>query len=159
MKNAQKLILMLAATFAAGLLFVNVYTSVVDAPNWGREIPASINAAREYFRPANPGTFFRIVSPVNQMLTLLALIVCWRLGKRARVYCALALLTAICLDVFTFAYFYPRNQILFVDPIDSADALRAAWSQWTTMNWFRSGVAVLNIIFDFAALMLVSKNG
>ena len=159
----RKSLLILATTFAAGLLFVNVYTSIVDAVSWGSNIPASIQAAREYFKVVNPGSFFRIFSPVNQILTLLALIACWRTNKRIRIYCALALLSAVAVDAFTFAYFYPRNEIMFSYPINTnvdinnVDVIKAAWSQWSSMNWVRSGIEVVNIGFDFAALILLSK--
>jgi hypothetical protein len=153
----RKTILILAAIFASGILFVNVYTSIVDVPNWGRDLPGSIMAAREYFRAANPGTFFRVVSPINQVLGLLALIVCWRAGSRIRIYCALALICAVVGDIFTFAYFYPRNGIMFVAPID-VDAIRTALAEWSTMNWVRSAVVALEVVFDFLALILVAKH-
>jgi hypothetical protein len=158
MRAIRKLFLMSAATFTAGLLFVNIYNSIVDAPNWGHDIPASLNAAREYFAVANAGTFFRVVSPANQILTLLALIVCWRAGARVRIYCAIALAFAVGVDVFTFGYFYPRLHILFGAAIDpNVDVLRAAWSEWSSMNWVRSAISAVGLIFDFAALSLVSK--
>lgn len=159
----KKSLLILATTFAAGLLFVNVYNSLVDAVSWGNNIPTSIQTAREYFKVVNPGSFFRVFSPVNQVLTLLALIACWKTNKRIRIYCALALLSAVAVDAFTFAYFFPRNEIMFSSPINTnvdinnVDAIRAAWNQWTSMNWFRSGVEVINIVFDFAALIFLSK--
>lgn len=154
----KKSILILAATFAAGLLFVNIYNSVVDAPNWGRDIPASLNAARSYFVVANPGTFYRFVSPINQVLTLLALIVCWREGKKMRMLIAVALLFAVAADVMTFGFFYPRNEIMFVAPLDpNVEALRSTWSQWSTMNWVRSAICGVVVIFDYLALITVAK--
>jgi len=67
-------VLALAVTFAAGLLFVNVYNSVVDATHWGSNVPVSIESARAYFKAATPGTFFRVASPLNQILALAALL-------------------------------------------------------------------------------------
>ena len=154
----KKTILILSAIVASGILFVNVYTSVVDAQNWGRDIPASLIDAREYFRAANPGTFFRLISPVNQLLTLLALVICWRAGKKVRIYCGIALLCAVASEALTFAYFYPRNAIMFTDPLDpNTEALKAMWSQWTTMNWCRSAIIATEVVFDFLALMLVAR--
>jgi len=154
----KKTILILSAIVASGILFVNVYTSVVDAQNWGRDIPASLIDAREYFRAANPGTFFRVISPVNQLLTLLALVICWRAGKKVRIYCGIALLCAVASEALTFAYFYPRNAIMFTDPLDpNTEALKAMWSQWTTMNWCRSAIIATEVVFDFLALMLVAR--
>src|SRR5258706_8565498 len=174
----RKTILILAAVFASGLLFVNVYTSVVDAQNWGHDIPNSLMAAREYFSVANPGTFFRVASPTSQVLALLALIICWNSPParggvapasgdevvggwpRVRIYCAAALVLAVSVDLFTFAYFYPRNDIMFVAPLTTdTEALKTAWSGWTTMNWPRSGILAAQVIIDHLALMRVAKSG
>ena len=130
---------------------------MVDAPNWGHDIPNSLMAAREYFKAANPGTFFRIFSPANQMITLLAFVVCWGAGKQVRIYCGLALLLAVTTDVMTFAFFYPRNDIMFVAPITDLDLVRNAWSEWTRVNWIRSAVCLGNLSFDLAALLKVAK--
>ena len=155
MKSIQTLLLILAATVASGLLFVNVYTSMVDAPNWGRDVPASIMAAREYFSVANPGTFFRIFSPVNQVLALLAVVVSWWAPKGTFAICVAALVLAVSADIFTFAYFYPRNDIMFVNPIENVDAIRTALSGWRSMNWIRSGMIVVNVVLDYLALMRI----
>ena len=131
----RKLTLILATTFVAGLLFVNIYNSMVDAPSWGSNFPTSIQTARDYFKIVNPGNFFRIFSPINQVLSLLALIVCWKVNKKVRMYCALALIFAVTSDAFTFAYFYPRNEIMFHSSIDTnLDGIKTAWSQWSSMS-------------------------
>ena len=153
MNKLRTVIICLAATIAAGLLFTNIYTSVVDAPNWGHDIPASIEAARAYFNPGNPGTFFRIFSPALQIVTLVALVLCWRVDKRVRYYLLAALVFAVATDAMTFAYFYPRNDIMFVNPVaGNVETIRSAWSQWSTMNWPRSAIVAIGLIFDFAAL-------
>jgi len=69
MKNV---LLFLSVGIASGLLFVNIYTSLIDAKSWGSDIPNSIAKAREYFQTVNPGNFFRLFSPVNQVMALLA---------------------------------------------------------------------------------------
>ena len=157
MKYAQWLVLSLAAMFAAGLLFVNVYNSIVDAPNWGRDIPASINAAREYFQIANPGRFFRLASPINQGLALIALIAAWPAGRWPRILYGVALATALLADVMTFAYFYPRNAIMFNDPITDIDAVRSAWAGWSATNWLRSAICAVTVACNFVGLFLVTS--
>lgn len=154
----RKSILILATTFAAGLLFVNIYNSLIDAVSWGSNIPASIQVTREYFKVVNPGDFYRFFSPVNQVLTLLGLILCWKADKKIRLYCGMALLFALVSDAFTFGYFYPRNEIMFGSQIETnLDAIKLAWIEWSSMNWLRSGMVMLNVIFDFAALNLLIK--
>src|SRR5690349_11716915 len=134
MRSIQTLLLILAATVASGLLFVNIYTSMVDAANWGRDVPASIVAAREYFSVANPGTFFRIFSPINQVLALAAAVAAWWAPKGTFSICVAALILSVSVDIFTFTYFYPRNDIMFVAPIENIDAIRTALSGWRSMN-------------------------
>jgi hypothetical protein len=153
MDLVRKLFICLAATFAAGLLFVNIYNSVVDTPNWGGNIPASIQASRDYFRFATPATFYRVISPLGQILTLLALILCWTADRRVRYFLLAALVLAVAADPLTFGYFYPRNKIMFIDPIEgNVAAIRSAFAQWATVNWIRSAVVAAGLLFDFAAL-------
>lgn len=151
------ILLGLSASVAAGILFVNLYNSLVDAPNWGADLPNSVMAARQYFTVANPGNFFRIISPLNQVLALIAVIVCWKFGRER--YIAIAsLVIAVLADVFTFGYFYPRNEILFMAPIEaSVDTIRLAWEQWSTMNWFRSTMCVVNTVLALTLLVTASK--
>jgi hypothetical protein len=154
MNNLRGIAICLAASLAAGLLFANLYTSIVDAPNWGRDIPASIEAARNYFAVANPGTFFRVFSPLLQIVTLIALISCWTFDTRIRYYLLAALVLAVATDMMTFAYFYPRNAIMFQNPLDgNTDAIRTAWKEWTLMNWPRSVMIAIGLFLDFAALL------
>ena len=131
--------------FASGLLFVNVYTSLVDATSWAASLPDSAYTARNYFKTVNPGSFFRIFSPVHQFLVLLLLIVCWKMGAGMRWLCFAALVLAIGADAFTFAYFYPRNTIIFTGQ-DPAVVERAV-HEWATMNWLRSAMLALALCF------------
>jgi len=157
MKPILTIVLILAATVASGILFANIYTSMVDAPNWAHDVPASIVAAREYFSVKNPGTFFRVFSPVNQVLALLAVVVSWWAPKGTFPICVAALILAVAVDIFTFAYFYPRNEIMFVAPIDNVDAIRSALSGWRNMNWIRSGLIAIVVFLDFLALVKISQ--
>lgn len=149
----RHILLALSAASAAGLLYANLYTSIVDAPNWGADIPRSIVTARAYFSEANPGHFFRIFSPANQVLALIAVILCWKNNR----YIAIAsLATAIILDVFTFGYFYPRNEILFMNAIEPS-SIRAAWHEWSNMNWVRSSLCAINAVFAFTLVISTRK--
>lgn len=154
----RRIILTVAAVLAAGLLFVNVYNSVVDAPNWGASIPASIDAARAYFAVSNPGSFYRFISPANQVVTVLALVFVWPLGWRTRILTFAALVVAVGADVMTFGFFYPRNALMFTTLPRPDDAtLHTAWSEWSTVNWIRSAVVLINVVIDHVVLAKVSK--
>ena len=65
---------------------------------------------------------------------------------------------AVSVDVFTFTYFYPRNEIMFVAPIDNVEAIRSALSGWQNMNWIRSGTIAVIVVLDYLALMKISQS-
>lgn len=152
----KTIILFSAITIASGLLLVNIYTSIVDARSWGSDIPNSIVAARAYFKMVNPGNFFRIFSPVNQVLGLAVLILFWRSSPSIRLGFGAAFVLYILADVFTFAYFYPRNDILFkTAQITDVALLKRTVAEWSTMNWLRSAIIFAGLVCSFVSLYKV----
>ena len=149
----KALLLFASMLVASGLLFTNFYTSIVDATSWGSDIPNSIGTAREYFKVVNPGNFFRLFSPVNQVLGLLVLILFWKSTPTIRLYLGIAFALYVLSDAFTFAFFYPRNEIMFeTAALTEVDKLRKAWSEWNSMNWVRSALMLAGIVFSGLAL-------
>lgn len=149
----KTIILFASIAIASGLLFVNLYTSLVDARSWGSNIPNSIATARDYFKTVNAGNFFRIFSPVNQILGLLVLIVLWKSSPSVRMCLGAAFILYILADVLTFAYFYPRNEIMFrTAQITDTDLLKKTWTEWNTMNWVRTSVVLVGLFFSFLSL-------
>lgn len=146
-------ILFASISVASGLLFVNMYTSLVDARSWGSDIPNSFAAAREYFKTVNPGNFFRIFSPVNQALGLLVVILFWKSSPSIRLYVGIAFVMYVLAEGLTFGYFYPRNDIMFrTAQLSNTDLLRKTWSQWSTMNWVRTLALLAGLFFSFLSL-------
>ena len=152
---ARQVVVWLAVIVIGGVLGANVYTSAVDARNWGSNIPTSLNAARQYFSVANPGTFFRIASPLAQVLSVLALILCWNVPG-ARLLAGIAVAANVTGDIMTFAYFYPRNAVMFVNPM-SADAAAEAWRGWVAMNHVRSAVVLTALLAELGTLTRVAQ--
>ncbi|HWY36651.1 MAG TPA: DUF1772 domain-containing protein [Nitrosopumilaceae archaeon] len=147
------IVLYASATIAAGLVLVNIYNSLIDAKSWGSHIPESIATARVYFNMVNPGNFFRIFSPINQALGLLALIIFWNSSTSIRFYLVIALLLYISADALTFAYFYPRNEIMFkTAQLTDIELLKKIWAEWNGMNWVRTFIIIIGLIFSFLSL-------
>jgi hypothetical protein len=146
-------ILFLSIGIASGILLVNVYTSVVDAKSWGSNIPNSIASARDYYKSVNAGDFFRIVSPVNQVLALVVLLLFWKAFPSVRLYLGAALVLYVLGDILTFAYFYPRNDIMFrTARLTDVDTLRKTLSEWRNMNWIRSLIILAGLFFSCLSL-------
>ena len=151
----RQLIVCAAIVVTGGVLGANVYNSVVDAPNWGAGIPGSLANARAYFSVADPGTFFRVVSPLAQAVALLALIVCWT-TPGARWLAVGAVVALVLTDALTFGYFYPRNTIMFTGALEPA-AAAAAWQEWSAMNHLRSAVVLGALVAELLVLIRVAQ--
>lgn len=156
----KRYILYFSIVIAAGLLVTNIYNSLIDAKSWAANVPASIQTARNYFQAVNPGDFYRVFSPVNQVLAFAALVVFWKRSNSLRNYLAIAFLLYVLAGVLTFAYFYPRNEILFRSSIPgNADQINTALTQWIQMNWVRSLMAATGLFFSFRGLDSLFKPG
>ena len=137
---------------AAGLTLTNIYTSLVDVPAWGNQIPRSLATAREYFKVSNPGDFFRIFSPLNQALGLASIICFWNRSKKVRWFLVSAFLLYVIGEGMTFQYFYPRNEIMFQSDITNVAQLKSTWLEWRGMNWLRTIIVALGFTCSSIAL-------
>ena len=149
----KKLVLYASVAFSSGLLFTNIYNSIVNAANWESNIPNSITATKDFFVVANPGTFFQLIDPTNLILIVLALILFWKKSTSIRLYLGIALLCYISAMILTFGYFYPRNDIMFLsEQLPDTETLKKAASEWGQMNWVRSLIWLAGLICSFLAL-------
>jgi hypothetical protein len=149
----KKIILFLSIIFASGLLMVSIYNSIIDAKSWGADIPASIQAARDYYKHIDPRNFYTIIAPVNQLLILLAIIVFWKDSVSLRFYLGISFLLYATIGILTFVYFLPRDLIIFTSPIQgNIEEIGTASTQWSQMNWLRSLLGLVGILFSFKGL-------
>ena len=147
----KQTILFLCIIVASSNLITNLYNSIVDAPSWASNIPASVETARNYFSITNPGILFRVSSPVGQVLALLTLILFWKSAPNVRIYLGAALVLYIMVDLFTFSYFYPRLAVIY-GKVTDPEALRAAVAQWSNMNWVRSAMIAVGLFLSCFSL-------
>ena len=132
---------------------VSIYNSVVDAQSWGSDIPASIQAARNYFQHVDPRRFYEVAGPVDLILIVLTLILFWKDSVSLRVYFAASFACYAAILILTLAYFVPRNLVLFTSSIsDHLEQIRTASAQWSAMNWIRSLLGLAGVLFSFKGL-------
>jgi hypothetical protein len=152
-KIMKKTTLFLSISLASGLLFTNLFTSLIDARSWGADIPNSIAAAREYFKVVDPGNFFRLFSPINQALGILVLILFWKSSGSIRLGLAIALACYVTAEGMTFIYFFPRNDIMFRDAaLTDVALLKKTWSEWNSMNWVRTAILTVGVLSSCLSL-------
>ncbi|RZJ73093.1 DUF1772 domain-containing protein [Flavobacterium sp.] len=149
----RKVIVLASVSFASGILFVNVYNSLVNAVAVESDIPNSVIATRAYFKTVNPGDFFKIFSPLTQVFALLSLILYWKKSAKVRLYLGLAFALYLAADIFTFIYFHPRNDIMFnSEKLADTETLKRLASEWSSMNWVRSLVVLSGIVCSFVGI-------
>jgi hypothetical protein len=124
------------------LLGATVYETIVMAPNYERDIPASIDLARQFLRRVTPAHYFRIIAPLTQLLLVASVVVSWGVpGARWWLLTALGALALA--DVITFTFHYPRLSIMFKEPIPHDPArLRHAAREWAVGNLVRGALLV-----------------
>src|SRR6059036_2219855 len=105
----KKLILFLSIFCGSGLTMVSIYNTVVDAKIWGSDIPASIQAARDYFQHVDPRRFYAVAGPVNLVLIALTLLLFLKQSVSLPFYFAPPLASYAAILTLTLAYFVPRN--------------------------------------------------
>ena len=149
----KKIIIYLSITFMADVAFANMYNSIVDTSSWISNVPSSVEVFRQYYHSVNPGNFFRIFSPINQLLALLAVICFWKVSSKVRLFLIIAFLLAVLGDVVTFVYFYPRNDMLMNLPVQGNTArFIEILKQWRSMNWVRTFILLIGLLFSCMAL-------
>ena len=148
----KKIILFTSVAVASGVLFSNIFNSMVIAVATDSDIPNSIEAGKEFFKVANPGDFFKVFSPASQILTLLSIILFWKNSKTVRLFLGIALLCSISGDIMAFTYFHPRTDIMFSNINPSVETLKRLSAEWSNMNWVRSFILLVGLIFSFLAV-------
>jgi hypothetical protein len=149
----KKLVLFFSIICASGLTLVSIYNTVIDAQSWASDIPASIQTARDYFQHVDPRRFYAVAGPINVILTLLTIALFWKDGVSLRVYFAISLLMYVAIVAVTFAYFIPCDIILFTWSIpDHLDRIRTAAAEWSHMNWLRTLLGLIGVLFSFKGL-------
>jgi len=132
---------------------VSIYNTIVDAESWSSNIPTSIQTARDYFQHVDPRRFFTVAGPVNLILIVLTLILFWKDSVKIRVYFATSLALYAAIVILTLVYFVPRDLILFTSSIpDHIEEIRMAAAQWSHMNWLRSLLGLVGVLFSFRGL-------
>src|SRR6266446_4983838 len=75
------------------------------------------------------------------------------LGYACALFVSSALVLYVLTDVMTFAYFYPRNEIMFrAAQLNDVTLLRETWASWSAMNWVRSSILLAGVILSCVSL-------
>ncbi len=149
----RQIILYMYIILGSGMLFANIYNSIVDASIWGAEIPDSIETTRNYFKQVTPADFYKIFGTILHPISFIAFFSHFKPFPQTRWYLCSAIVLYFLVDILTVLYFVPRNDIMFnrALPID-IETIKQAWQQWKTMNWVRSFIMLSGVACTCIAL-------
>lgn len=149
----RQIVLYIYIILGSGMLFANIYNSMVDASIWGSDIPDSIDTARNYFKQITPADFYKIFGMILHPISFIAFFSHFKPFPQTRWYLGSAIVLYFLVDAFTVLYFVPRNDIMFSStPLKDIETIKQAWQQWNTMNWVRSFITLAGVVCTCIAL-------
>jgi uncharacterized membrane protein len=127
------------------LLGAIVMETFMVYPNIFHDPPRSLETGLEFMSVRAPNDFFPSLGFLSWVTGAGALILGWRV-KSARYWILFSLLMIVCEGLFSVAFFWPRNEIMFIEgtAVHSAEYLRQTAREFQTLHWAR-------VVFNAAA--------
>jgi len=145
-----------ALVWTAMLSFGGVAAETVMLyPNVFGDPPASLDRAREFLVAGGPSDYFPPLGATVVLSGLLAAALTWR-EPRLRWWIAGAAAVFIACDfVFSALFFWPRNEVMFVDPVGThnPEYLRQVAREFVAGHWVRLAGGAVTSVLAFTALL------
>ncbi|MFD2574419.1 hypothetical protein ACFSUS_27540 [Spirosoma soli] len=101
----------------------NLFDIIVNEVNLIKGFPNSVEYVRKYWAYRNPGDFYKIITPLYVLVTLVALAVFWDVTYERRYLLLGALLAYGATQAITVIYFFPQNAILREGRLEEVEKL------------------------------------
>jgi Domain of unknown function (DUF1772) len=107
-------------------------------PNIFHDAPRSLETTMEFMAVSSPGDFFPTLGFLSWLAGIGSLILGWRV-KSARYWILISLVMIVCEGLFSMAFFWPRNTIMFTEgtEVHSAAYLKQIAQEFQTLHWSR----------------------
>jgi Domain of unknown function (DUF1772) len=153
-------IALIALVWAAMMSFGGVAAETVMLyPNIFGDAPASLDRAREFMVAGGPSDYFPPLGASVVVLSVAATVLTWR-DRRLRWWIVGAAAVFIaCEFLFSVLFFWPRNDIMFVDPVGthSPEYLRQVAEEFVAGHWVRLAGGGVTAALAFTALLLWTR--
>ena len=137
------------------LLGAIVLETFMIYPNVFADPPASLELAMDFMSVSDPNDFFPFLGFLSWVLGAGALVLGWRV-KAARWWLLFSLAMIVCEGVASMLYFWPRNEIMFVEGLEvhSAEYLKQVARACETWHWrSRMGFNALAAVTAFVGFL------
>jgi hypothetical protein len=135
--------------------------TVMLYPNIFGDPPASLDRAREFLAAAGPSDYFPPLGATVVLSGLAATVLSWR-DPRLRWWVAGATAVFVaCEFLFSALFFWPRNEIMFVDPVGthSSEYLRQVAQEFVAGHRVRLAGGAVSTALAFTALLRGVRTG
>ncbi|GAA2217723.1 DUF1772 domain-containing protein [Micromonospora olivasterospora] len=129
--------------------------TVMLYPNIFGDAPESLSRAREFMVAGGPSDYFPPLGAAVVVGSLAATVLTWR-NQRLRWWIVGAAATFVaCEFLFSALFFWPRNEIMFVDPVGthSPEYLRQVAAEFVAGHWVRLAGGAVTSALAFTALL------
>ncbi|MFI7077087.1 DUF1772 domain-containing protein [Micromonospora sp. NPDC049903] len=154
-------IVLVALVWAAMMSFGGVAAETVMLyPNIFDDAPASLLRAREFLVVSGPSDYFPPLGASVILGSLAATALTWR-ERRLRWWVASATAVfVVCEFLFSAVFFWPRNEIMFVDPVGthSPEYLRQVAAEFVAGHWVRLVGGAVTAALAFTALLRFARD-
>jgi hypothetical protein len=115
-----------------------LFDTFIVYPNTFHDVPRSLETAMAFATVRGPGDFFPPLGFASWITGIGALILAWPV-KPARYWIIASLVVIVCEGVFSMAFFWPRNTIMFTEgtAVHSAAFLRQTAQEFEFGHWIR----------------------
>ncbi|WP_341715746.1 DUF1772 domain-containing protein [Micromonospora sp. FIMYZ51] len=147
---------LVALTWAAMMSFGGVAAETVMLyPNIFHDAPASLERARDFLVVSGPSDYFPPLGASVVLLGVAATVLTWRHRRLRWWIVAAAGVFIACEFLFSVVFFWPRNEIMFVDPAGthSPEYLRQVAGEFVAGHWVRLAGGAVTAALVFTALL------
>jgi hypothetical protein len=130
-------------------------------PNVFADPPGSLSLTMEFLSVSGPSDFFPPLGFATWVLGAGALVLSWPV-KAARWWVAFSLLMIVCEGVASIFFFWPRNEIMFVEgpAVHSAEYLKQVAREFEAWHWrSRMGFNALAAVGAFVGFLKLYRHG
>jgi hypothetical protein len=127
-------------------------------PNIFHDPPRSLGLAMEFMAVRGPDDFFPPLGFLSWVAGAGALVLGWR-AQPARWWILLSLLMIVADGLVSIFFFWPRNEIMFVDgaAVHSAEVLRQTAREFQTLHWSRLAFNAAGAAFIFVGFVAFDR--
>ena len=147
---------LIALVWTAMLSFGGVAAETVMLyPNIFGDPPASLDRAREFLVAGGPSDYFPPLGAMVVLSSLAATVLTWRVPRLRWWTVGAAAVFIACEFLFSMVFFWPRNDIMFVDPVGthSPEYLRQVAEEFVAGHRVRLVGGAVTSVLAFTALL------